>query len=335
MKHTNQKKFYIVARTCNITGLGAIWISYLSHILYAIDNGFIPIIDLKHYKNQYFRDGRVYKDNTWEYFFEQPCGYSLDDIEPNSEVVISNNVLFNQNRKDNITVNITPVSGVTINDKHLMELKSRYQSFFKLSPTAKQFVEETYNKVIGNDPNVLGVLCRGTDYISRRSFGEPIQPSPSQVIGKVHEFLKKHPEITKIYLATEDNSIYETFKKEFGERLVDNNQYRFSYSDKEKPFLSDIKTERPNHNYQLALEYLSSLYILSKSKYFVGGRCAGSLIAWIIQNSWQDLYIWKLGYYGKNLKERLFSKTVQRKKGKDYLLYNFCGIKIKFKIKQK
>ena len=330
MKHTNDKKFYIVARTCSIAGLGAIWIGYVSHALYAIDNGFIPIIDLKHYKNQYFKEGKTYRDNVWEYFFEQPCGYSLDDIAPDSEVVISDSIRFPSSDYVMVSAKL-PISNVMVSDKHVKELKSRYQSLFKLSPTAKQFVEETYNKVIGDDTNVLGVLCRGTDYISRRSFGEPIQPSPSQVIGKVHEFLKKHPEITKIYLATEDNSIYETFKKEFGERLVDNNQYRYSYTDKEKPFLSDIKTERPNHNYQLALEYLSSLYILSKSKYFVGGRCAGSLIAWIIQNSWQDLYIWKIGYYGKNLKERLFSKTVQRKKGKDYLLYNFCGIKIKFK----
>ena len=74
------KKFYIIARTANVTGIGALIFGLTSHILYAISKGFIPIVDLKHYKNQYFKDGREYKDNSWEYFLEQPLGYSIDDI---------------------------------------------------------------------------------------------------------------------------------------------------------------------------------------------------------------------------------------------------------------
>ena len=124
------------------------------------------------------------------------------------------------------------------------------------------------------------------------------------------------------------------FKKEFGDKLLDNNQYRFSYSDKEKPFLCDIKTERPNHNYQLALEYLSSLYIISKCKYFVGGLCAGTIVAWIMQNSWQNMYIWKLGYYGISLLDKLFSKTTEYKDGKDYVLCQFLGMKFRTKLKK-
>ena len=134
---------------------------------------------------------------------------------------------------------------------------------------------------------------------------------------------------------TEDDSIYQIFKKEFGEKLLDNNQYRYSYSGKENRFLSDIKIERPNHNYQLALEYLSSLYILSKCKYFIGGRCGGSTVAWIWQNCWEDLYIWKLGYYGKGFKNRLFAKLTQRKNEGDYVVYYILGIKFKFQAKNK
>ena len=329
---TNTKKFYIVATTQDIAGIGAILIGQTSHALYAIGNGFTPIIDLKHYKNQYFKDGRTYKDNSWEYFFEQPCGYTLDDIDSNSEVIISNNIRFPANNNYKITTKILPISKIETTNISSISLKQRYQTLFKFNPSTKQYVKEAYSKIIKDDTNVLGVLCRGTDYTIRRSFGEPIQPTAKQVIKKVHEFLKKHPEITKIYLATEDNSIYEIFKNEFGERLIDNNQYRYSYSREEKPFLCDIKTERPNHNYQLALEYLSSLYILSKCKYFVGGRCAGSLIAWIMQNSWQDMYIWKLGYYGVNLLDKLFSKTTEYKDGKDYVLYHILGMKFRTKF---
>ena len=292
-------------------------------------------VDISTVDDSLTEDGRTYKDNSWEYFFEKPCGYSLNDIDSDSEVIISDNTLRTSNKDYCITGKALPISNVIISDKHLKELKSRYQTFFKLSPTAKSYVEDIYNQIMVNNTDVLGVLCRGTDYTVRRSFGEPVQPRIDQVIKKVHEFLKKHPEIAKIYLATEDDSIYQIFKKEFGEKLLDNNQYRYSYSGKENRFLSDIKIERPNHNYQLALEYLSSLYILSKCKYFIGGRCGGSTVAWIWQNCWEDLYIWKLGYYGKGFKNRLFAKLTQRKNEGDYVVYYILGIKFKFQAKNK
>ena len=121
------KKFYIIATTRYVTGIGAILSNYISHVLYAIDNGLIPIVDLKHYQNQYFKDGRTYKDNSWEYFFEQPCGYSLNDIDSDSEVIISDNTLRTSNKDYCITGKALPISNVIISDKHLKELKSRYQ----------------------------------------------------------------------------------------------------------------------------------------------------------------------------------------------------------------
>lgn len=326
-----KKTFYIIATTRNITGIGAIWIGYIAHTLYAIDNGYIPIIDLKHYQNQYFKDNRTYKDNTWEYFFEQPCTHTLNDIDEDSKIIISTNSRMSSRNKYNIWGNRIPINSKTVLSQELLNLKSRYESAFKLSPTAQEYVKNNFNNIIGNETNILGILCRGTDYIVRRSFGEPIQPKPEIVIKKAHEFLKKHPEIKKIYLATEDNNIYETFKKEFGDKLLDNKQYRYTYNKNHKPFLSESQVDRPNHNYKLALEYLSSLYILSKCKYFIGGRCGGTIVAWLIQNSWQDLYIWKLGHYGRTFKERIFSKTVRSINGNDHNVYSILGIKIKVK----
>lgn len=86
------RKIYIVARTFKIEGLFAIVNSVINHCEYAYDNGYIPIVDMKHYANQYFKDGRIFKDNSWEYFFEQPSGIGLDDIQDEDEIVISKNL---------------------------------------------------------------------------------------------------------------------------------------------------------------------------------------------------------------------------------------------------
>lgn len=300
MLEQNEKRtFYVISRLCYSTGIGAIMGGYSSHILYARDNGYIPVVDMKHLNNQYFKDGRIGKDNTWEYFFDQPDGYTLDDIdESNDEIIISRNSLHSPDKSLGIFVTDLPVKGGQFKNDRLIELKKRHQSVYLFNKQTREYMENEYNRVIGDKKGILGVLCRGSDYYIKKPSGEPRQPNPVEVISKVREFMKKYPEITKIYIATEDKLIYQMFKEEFGDKLLDNNQYRYEYTGKDaNKFLSNIKVDRPNHSYQLGLEYLSSLYILSKCDYFIGGRCAGTRDAFVMQDCWKDAYIWNLGVY--------------------------------------
>ena len=195
-----------------------------------------------------------------------------------------------------------------------------------------QFIEKQYDEIIKGENDILGVLVRGTDYSIRKTKGEQIQPNPAAVIKKVKLFLKKHSDIKKIYIATEDDSIYQMFKKEFGEMLIDNNQYRYTYDKNNKPYLAEIVTTRQNHNYQLAREYLSSLYILSKCKYFIGGRCAGTKIAWILSDGWDDVYIWDLGIYGKNKFLTNIFECINKKDENDIKYKSLTILGMKFKI---
>ena len=79
------KIFYIICFDYETQGLFAIVKSVLSHIMYAVDKGWIPVVDLKNYSCQYQQKG----ENSWELFFEQPCGYTLEDISRSNRVVIS------------------------------------------------------------------------------------------------------------------------------------------------------------------------------------------------------------------------------------------------------
>ena len=71
------KTFYLISYDYDTQGLFAIVKSVLSHVMYALDKGWIPVVDLKNYKCQYQQEG----ENAWELFFEQPEGYSLEDIK--------------------------------------------------------------------------------------------------------------------------------------------------------------------------------------------------------------------------------------------------------------
>ena len=190
----------------------------------------------------------------------------------------------------------------------------------------------TYN--LTKSDKVLGVLCRGTDYLYKKPIGELIQPDPSNVIKKVKKIVvnKKY---NKIYLATEDKKVFERFKKEFGEKLLPNFQYMYNENYDVSKFLCNLKVDRKDHFYHLAKEYLFSLFFLSKCNGFIGGYTNGTVIAWILSDNWTDTYIYDLGVYKdhNNLLEKIFSiKNEYRLNGKKYKIVTILGRKMKFKI---
>lgn len=314
------RKINIICRNSRVAGIGAILYDMTKAILYSINNDSIPIIDLKHYDNQYFKKGRIYKDNTWEYFFEQPYGITLDNILEEDEVSL---LTF----AERSSIDKYSVSALSPNpDKKLKEL---HKKFIKFNPETLKYINNKYDNIIGNKNNILGILARGTDYTKRRTYGEPIQPKINTLIKQTRLYLKKYPEITNIYIATEDAEIFSLFKREFGNILLDNNQFRFKYS--EKKLLANIDTGTID-NATIAKDYLTSLYILSKCKYFIGGMCGGTQIAWLLQDSWQDYKIFNLGLYGKTFKERIFSKTILMRNNIDYRIYYLLGFRFKKRI---
>lgn len=323
------RKFYIIGVTYKVEGVFALVNSVIDHSIFARKNGYIPIVDLKHYDNQYFKDGRVYKDNSWEYFFEQPNGYGLNDIEDSSEVIISPNRFF-ADFDSAIYNEDVPVENTLCIDENLQNKKELFKNALKFNCEIQKYFDEKTTEIRGE--NTLGILCRGTDYTKKRPRGEQIQPPVKTIISKAKELMQKYPEITKIYVATEDDEIYQKFKKEFGDILIENKQYKYFYDANEKRYLSQIKPERKNHNYILAKEYLLSIYILSKCKYFIGGRTTGSKWAWILADNWEYHYIWDLGRYGMTFKQRLFSVTTEQDEFKIIKIIRFLGLKFKFRI---
>lgn len=301
-----ERKIYIVGVTHSTDGLAAIIKHTLAHIIYAVNNDFVPIVDLKHYKTPIFKNGRVFKDNVWEYFFEQPANISLCDINDDDVVVLSNNTSAVP-KQYSMPVSLLPVYPEKW-DVDLNPVVKEYKKYFRINNETLNYIKTEYDKKIADNSDVLGILCRGTDYFSLKPYCHPIQPEPKVVIKKAKELLKKL-DYKKIYLATEDARIYELFKKEFGDILIENTQYKYTNSYKNK-YLSQYPVERENHHYNLAKEYLASLYILSKCDYFIGGRTSGTSVVYLLSDGFKYEYIWSLGYYGvgTKFKQIIFKK---------------------------
>lgn len=87
------KTFYTISLCRELCGIISIVTSVMNHVAFAIEKGYIPIVDLKHFDNMYFKNKRRYRDNVWEYFFDQPFGYTLNDIDNN----VNYNVMISRN----------------------------------------------------------------------------------------------------------------------------------------------------------------------------------------------------------------------------------------------
>ena len=320
--------FYIVTSARTITGIGALILRELYHISYAVKCGYIPLVDLKHYKNQYFKDKRTYKDNVWEYFFKQPFDLGLDDIKDEDEVIVAENILCPMVKFFEPHPLFYPKN--LVQDFKTKKIKNELSKYLKFNDETKLYLEKKVNEALNGESNVLGVLLRGTDYTKRQTYDEFIQPNTKTVINEAKKLLNEG-KFKKIYLATEDKFIYEEFKKEFGGLLIENRQYMYSTNYDSEKYLSEIKVNRKNHNYNLALEYLASLYILSKCKGFLGGMAGGTRIAYLLSENWQYLKIYDLGQYGRynSCLEKIFSiKNVVTNKN-EHKVFTVLGLKFK------
>ena len=64
--------YYIVRRRLETTGLFARYKIIGEHIRYALSKGWLPVVDMQNYANPYLPPEKLGKENSWEYFFEQP-----------------------------------------------------------------------------------------------------------------------------------------------------------------------------------------------------------------------------------------------------------------------
>lgn len=278
------KTFYIIGVDYDTQGLLAIVKNVLVHIEYAIEKGYIPIVDMQNYSSQFQIDNTT---NVWELFFLQPKGYGLEDIKKSRNIIISRNIDTWLGHSIFLTI---------LDDKNMRrhsKLKNIYQSYIRPNCILDNHIRELTDKCIGGKKNILGVLCRGSDYTQKRPQGHPIQPTFGQLAQKVDEYLDRH-EIDFIYVATEDEEYLEKFKNKYGKKVLYIDQQRFGNFKVE--YISQLGIEH-NDLIKLNMDYYASLNILSKCDYLIAGRTAGTIGVSFLAKEYKEYYYFKLGYY--------------------------------------
>ena len=150
------KTFYIIRNKNHGIGLMAYYMSIIGDIYYAEKKGWIPVIDMKNYENPYLESSLVGKENAWEYYFKQPCTYSLDEAYKSKNVVLSYGFTSRTGSPMSLYQSI-------LDDPEYIEIAQNKMLF---SDEMRKTIEIEYEKLFPKEGKVLGISSRGTDMLN-------------------------------------------------------------------------------------------------------------------------------------------------------------------------
>lgn len=285
-KENPDKIFYVIRRaTCKV-GLFSHVMTNIGHIKYAIDHDYIPVIDMQNNGNTYLEESELGKKNAWEFYFKQPCGYSLTDISKSKNIILSDGLL-----KGRVDI---PDAHMVYDESKLAMWKDITDRYVKVLDKIMKEVEERKKEIFG-DSRVLGVLARGTDYVKSKPRKHPIQPETSQIIAKSKELMEEY-QCDRIYLATEDLQIFHEFATAFGDKLVSMEVKRYQ-AEKDENINDLMRFDQEKNVYLKGKEYLESILLLSKCNCLVAGNAGGTQGALLFSKGYEHRYVFDLGEY--------------------------------------
>lgn len=295
-------------------GLMSIVCAVIGYLRYCLDHDLTIAVDMKTKKNSYLTKEEVGKVNSWEYFYRQPMELSAD-----IEGLLAGSHYENPERtvhglhydryidervdlsKYKAKIHFPQQKDYLYDQEQLRSDCALYKKYFQLADEARSYIEDEMESILPKGEKVLAVVCRGTDYVQLKPYNHNIQPAPKEILEKVIEFLKAHPEYKYLYIATETKYAVDLFiqaLEPMGVKVLVNKRVYFDQYDFKSTFLSDIKMERSRDEYWRGMEYFSSIHIVSKCDALIAGLCGGSQMA-LIMNDFQYEYVhlFDLGLY--------------------------------------
>lgn len=288
------KTFYVIGRDNNVGGAWALINTVMMHIGLCEENGYTPIVDMLNFKTQYTKEDEFGKINLWEKFFQQPAGYTLDDIKHSKNIIVSST-----SPVPSAKYNSYAGSDIWSNSEKLTLFKDLFAKYIRFNDKSKNFLDCQAEKYLKGHKNVIGVLCRGTDFLINKPVGNDIQPDPEVVLADVKaEFSKGIYDA--VFLATEDQDIQDLFVAEFGNLLLSVDQVRISKKEmKGDAWIASVRNKlNPQEDKDIAfLSYFTATYILSKCRCFFAGKNNGSKGVLYMPSNFDFVKIYELGRY--------------------------------------
>lgn len=186
----------IQCKKCSHCGLFCLFKFFLYSTSIYLNKGYVPIIDLSSFPNIYNGFNKYIKNNPWEDLFNQPFGYTLEGVKKNAKRIKYFECYFPRD-----TVNHTTfyMNQFLIDFYHNIALK-----YIPIKNSIIKKVNLITYKLFKKTNNILGILQRGTDYVSIKPKSHPIPPRNDIIFQDIIEMDKKN-KYDFYFLATEDD----------------------------------------------------------------------------------------------------------------------------------
>lgn len=302
------KETFFIVHECQTGGIFVYLIGCMTQIAYAQKNGYVPVVDLLNFPNA-LRNETQEDVNAWELYFEQPAGIGVEDVYGAEQIIFHGEetckVLYigdvdpdKAYKEYDVVIDESKEFKEWYQDSKLMKcFQNFWHTNIRYSEKAKGYIEEQYQQLFPSSGAVLGVLCRGTDYISLRPRGHYVQPNLDMIIDKIWEVIEEY-HYEYVFCATEDAELYKGLKDAFEGKIrlfgLDVERVRY----KEGYLLNDLYKKQKMDIFQRQLNYLTEMELLSRCQGLIAGKTTGSRFLPVMKSGeYEYLYFWELGRY--------------------------------------
>lgn len=269
-----EKTIIMLDYSCNDEGLVSIMNCAFAHVMWILERGCIPVINLNAYPNQYLNSE---EENMWEYFFEPVSDVSVSDAYKSKQVIsaIKNDMSW-------CDFHISPYQRKYMN---LFEYHAEFGRIIRINEETKKYISEKIPKEILEGKRILGVIARGTDF--RKEAAVKTHKSWRCDVVEIGKFLaacsyyKKKFNCDYVFVATEDMDYFNRFQDCFGQTLLSVSQKRvlYDYENQEfKPVKDLLKIEdgkRAGRDYLSVVQSLAACNVL-----LYNVECGAVRLAW-------------------------------------------------------
>lgn len=281
-----QHVYYLIRPRSQEEGLLSSYYYVLANVRWAVRKGYIPVVDFRSNSCQYHADTKIRgTSNAWEYYFRQPAGIGVNEVSRKKNILLSGWSFSKAKQVQPVIRTLTTVRSA--------QLKDLCQNVCPVHEYVYAIAEQIFKKNFSNN-TVLGVFLRGTDYTALKPKGHYRQPSVEQVIDKMKEFLSLY-EVSKIFVVTEDYTIFKKIQSSFSEICVFTSDHDFVTEYQGKDYIFKSMNTDP---YIRGLNYLVRIILLTKCDYLISSITNGSLFALnMMEGTYKDDYWFDLGEY--------------------------------------
>lgn len=272
-------------------GVLSTWLDFMPQVMYALQKGYVPIIDMKNnWKPMMLDESNKGKVNAWELYFKQPSQkYDLENV------LHSKNVIFAKNKRLYLSYDIQwanlPLSDVDF------ETCKRMIKYGNLSDNIINAGDAFININFPVGKKIIGVSFRRA-FEKLHYFNSELTPpgthnvrvTLSGLLEIIRDVLFKF-NYEYIFFTADDRESYGVVKKEFGPKCIFVQRPVGHHFEDNKPVPLDRPdvlccefNKRDNDCMLREMEYMTDVYILSKCDSLLAAGGSADLFAYILND---------------------------------------------------